>query len=195
VRATDAAGNQDQTPATRTWTVEAPPPPNCGAQQTAGVDADSWIDQGDPSKNNGGDSILKVMAKGSSSLRALVRFNLPTAPQGCVVDTATLRLYAGGAKENRTIAALRLDGAWTESGVNWSNQPSTSGTAATTSSGSGSGWREWSVAAQVQAMYSGTNHGFLIRDANESGDSEQQYHSKEKGSDTPQLVVTFKPAP
>ena len=44
-------------------------------------------------------------------------------------------------------------------------------------------------------MYSGTNHGFLIRDSNESGDAEQQYYSREKGSDTPQLVIKFKPAP
>jgi hypothetical protein len=53
---------------------------------------------GDQRKNNGGDSNLKVMTKGSASLRALVKFDLPTIPQGCVVDTATLGLYAGGAK-------------------------------------------------------------------------------------------------
>ena len=47
----------------------------------------------------------------------------------------------------------------------------------------------------VAAQYSGTNNGFLIRDASENQDAEQQYHSREKGSDTPQLVVTFKPAP
>ena len=59
--------------------------------------------------------------------------------------------------------------------------------------GSGSGWREWSVAAIVQAMYSGTNNGFLISDANESQDAEQQYYSREKGESPPQLVIKFKP--
>ena len=194
VRAKDAANNQDQTPASRTWTVQAPPPVNCGSQVTASANADAWIMQGDPSKNNGSDSNLKVMAKGSASLRALVRFDLPAAPAGCVIDTATLRLYAGGVKDGRTIEAVRLNGAWNEGGVNWTNQPSTTGAAATVGSGGSSGWREWSVAAQVQAMYSGTNHGFLIRDSNESGDAEQQYYSREKGSDTPQLVIRFKPA-
>ena len=97
-------------------------------------------------------------------------------------------------KDGRTIEAVRLNGAWNEGGVNWSNQPSTTGAAATVGSGGSSGWREWSVAAQVEAMYSGTNHGFLIRDSNEGGDAEQQYYSREKGSDTPQLVVRFKPA-
>mgnify|MGYP006216388347 CR=1 FL=1 len=38
----------------------------------------------------------------------------------------------------------------------------------------------------------GANHGFLIRDANENQDHEQQFHSREKGSDNPpRLVITF----
>ena len=43
-------------------------------------------------------------------------------------------------------------------------------------------------------MYTGSNHGFLIRDLDEGGDAEQQYNSREK-NDGPQLVVRFKPAP
>ena len=46
----------------------------------------------------------------------------------------------------------------------------------------------------VQAMYSaGTNHGFLIRDATENQDAEQQFFSREKGESPPQLVIRFKP--
>jgi hypothetical protein len=78
--------------------------------------------------------------------------------------------------------------------VTWSNQPATTGTAATTTSGSG--YRQWSVAAMVGAMYSsGQNNGFLIRDATEGQDAEQQFHAREKGDNPPQLVVTFKAAP
>lgn len=47
------------------------------------------------------------------------------------------------------------------------NQPATIGAAATTTSGAG--WREWSVAAAVQAMYPSGTNGFLIRDATEGG--------------------------
>ena len=195
VRATDAAGNTDLTPASQSWTVEAPPPPDCGSATTVGANADSWIDQGSPANNNGSDSTLKVMSKNGGALRVLVRFTLPTVPQGCVVDTARLRLYAGSAKENRTIQVLRLDGAWTESGVNWGNQPATAGPAATVASGAGAGWREWNVAAQAEAMRTGSNHGFLIRDANEGEDAEQQYNSREKSSDRPELVLTFRPGP
>ena len=159
----------------------APPAPNCGTQQTVSANADSWIVQNDPSKNNGNDSNLKVMSKsGNSNIRALVSFNLPTVPAGCVIDTATLRLYSTGYKTGRTMQALKVDGSWAESAVTWSNQPVTSGAAATSSSGAG--WREWNVATQVQAMYSTANNGFLHpRRDREPGRREQQYNEPREG--------------
>ena len=53
----------------------------------------------------------------------------------------------------------------------------------------------WSVTSQVQAMYSGTNTGFLIRDASENGPgADQQFNSREKGADNPpQLVISYGP--
>jgi hypothetical protein len=109
-----------------------------------------------------------------------------------VIQSATLRLYAASFKSNRTLQALQINGSWTENGVTWSNQPATTGPAATTSSGSG--WREWNVAIQLQAMLaSGANYGFLIRDATENKDAEQQFHSREKGVNMPELVIIFGP--
>jgi hypothetical protein len=41
-------------------------------------------------------------------------------------------------------------------------------------------------------MYdSGINQGFLIRDAVEGADAEQQFHGREKGDSPPQLVLRF----
>ncbi|MDQ4052551.1 MAG: DNRLRE domain-containing protein [Actinomycetota bacterium] len=197
VRATDAAGNVDQTPASQPWTIQAGGDPvNCGSAQTMTSVADSWIDQSSPSSNKGGDSILKLMSKsGNANLRALVRFNLSTVPQGCMLDTAKLRMYAAAASgSQRTLEVFRLGGSWTESGVSWTNAPLTTGGAVTTTSGTG--YREWNVAALVQAMFSsGSNNGFLIKDRTEGQDAEQQFHAREKGSNVPQLVLTFKPAP
>jgi hypothetical protein len=159
------------------------------------ANADAWINQGSPSENKGTDSILKVMSKsGDNALRAFVQFSLPAAPDGCVVQSATLRLYAAAYKDGRTLEVWQLAQSWAENGVNWDNQPGTTGSAATTTSGSG--WREWAVANQVQQMYdTATNYGFLIRDAVENEDAEQQFHSREKGSEMPELVITFAPAP
>jgi hypothetical protein len=193
VRATDQAGNVDATPASYTWVVDTSTPLDCGPELTLSASADAWVDQGSPSSNKGSDAILKVMSKSSNNLRAFVQFNLPTVPQGCVVQSATLRLYAASWRTGRTLQALQVNSSWSEDGVTWNNQPATTGAAAITSSGSG--WRDWEVATIVQSMYdSGLNYGFLIRDATENNDAEQQLHSREKGENIPQLVITFGPA-
>jgi hypothetical protein len=181
-------------PPTPTETLAPPtstPTPSCPAMTvTLSADADAWIDQNSSSDNKGDDSILKVQARSGNNFRALVRFELPNPPQGCVVQSATLRLYAASWQNGRTLQAIRLTGGWSENGVTWNNQPQTGGGGATTSSGSG--YQNWSVGSQVQAMYdTGANNGFLIRDANENGDAEQQFHSREKGETIPQLVINF----
>ena len=189
VRAKDAAGNVDATPASHSWTITAPPQ-GCGPAATALSVADAWIDENSPSNNKGTDSILKVQSKGPrDNFRALVRFSLPAVPQGCVIESATLRLYAASAKTGRTLHALRVADAWTENQVSWTNQPATTGAVAATASGQG--YRDWNVTSHVHEMYAGSNNGFLIRDAVESQDAEQQFHGREKGESPPQLVVRF----
>jgi hypothetical protein len=110
---------------------------------------------------------------------------------GCQVVDARLRLYASSHKTGRTLQAHRLGTAWTEQVVAWSTQPAPTGPSA--SAPSAAGYVQWSVAAQVQSMYSGGNHGFLVRDGAEGGGGiEQGFHSREKGTDNPpQLVITF----
>ena len=190
--ATAAAPTATLPPPTPTPTTAAA---SCTASPvTLSASADAWIDQNSASNNFGGDSILKVQAKDGNNFRALVQFALPNVPSGCVIQSATLRLYAPSSAGGRTLQALQVNGAWTEGGVNWGNQPATTGTAVTT--GSGNGYREWNVSTLVVAMYGGSNNGFLIRDASEGGGgSEQQFHSREKGENLPQLVITFGPAP
>jgi hypothetical protein len=162
---------------------------------TVSANADSWIDQNSAGNNFGSDSTLKIQAKSNNNFRALVRFAQPASiPAGCVVQSATLRMYVDSATSGRTLQALRINAAWAENSVTWSNQPATTGAAATTPSGSGSGYRQWIVTSQVQAMYAGTNHGFLIRDSANGGSGfEQQLNSREKGENMPQLVITFGP--
>jgi hypothetical protein len=190
VRAIDAAGNADPTPATSNWTANIS---NCTAT-TATVNpvADSWVLQSSPDSYYGGDSILKVDSKSGGNARALFHFALPTIPAGCDVVTAKLRLYASSYKDGRTLQAFPLAASWMENAVTWNSLPGVSGAAATTSSGFG--YREWTVTSQVQGMYTpGANHGFLIRDASENGGGfDQGFHSREKLADNPpQLVITF----
>ena len=101
------------------------------------ANADAWVDQGSAGSNKGTDSILKVKHQNNNAFRTLVRFPMPQLPQGCVVDSAQLRMWAASSVNNRTLQALRVTGSWTENQVTWANQPATAGTAATTTSGSG----------------------------------------------------------
>jgi hypothetical protein len=191
VRAIDEEENIDPTPALYTWTIV--PPRTCQeANATAAAEADSWIDEHSPLDNKGDDSVLKIQSKApSENFRGLVRFALPSdAPAGCVVESATLRLYSSSSETDRTLQALQLASGWAENDVTWGNQPATTGPAALATSGFG--YREWNVTSQVQAMYAGANHGFLIRDASEDGPgAEQQLFSREKGESPPELVVCF----
>jgi predicted outer membrane repeat protein len=191
VRAKNPAGKTDATPASYSWRISASE--SCGGAVTALASSDAWIEQNSPLNNKGTDSILKVQSKGpANNFRALVRFALPGVPQGCVLESATLRLYANSAKPGRTLHALRLGADWSETEVTWGNQPETIGPPAATASGQG--YREWSVTPHVQAMYTDANHGFMIMDAVESEDGEQQFHSRDKVEDQPQLVLRFAPA-
>jgi large repetitive protein len=165
----------------------------CATPSTVAASAniDSWIDQASPGSNFGSDQILKLKREtGSKASRALVRFNLPAVPVGCSVTGATLRLYAASASTGRTMQALRVGASWTESGVRWTGQPAATGIAATTTSVAG--WNQWTVTDQVQAMYSGTNNGFLVKfDVETNPVAEMQFHARNKGSEHPELRITL----
>jgi hypothetical protein len=189
VQAVDGDGLTDPTPASYTWTVL--PPQTCeDASGSAPVEADSWFEEKDQIKSNGEDSTLKLMSKApSENSRVAVRFTLPQAPAGCVVKSATLKLYSDSAPTvPGKLQALRLTSAWGENNITWGNQPGTAGPAA--EAPSAMGYVQWDVSAQVQA---GAPHGFLIRHAieNDPAGAEEGFFSKEKLENPPLLEITY----
>ena len=189
VQALDAEENVDPTPATFTWIVL--PPQTCAdASGTAPAEADAWFEEKDPIVNKGDDSTLKVTSKApSENTRAAVRFTLPQAPAGCVVESATLRLFSDSAPSvPGTLQALRLTSTWGEFNITWGNQPATVGPAA--EAPAAMGYVQWNVTALVQA---GAPHGFLIRHANENdpAGAEEGFFSKEKLENPPELVIKY----
>ena len=170
------------------------------SSSTLAASADSWNDQGAPTTNKGTDSVLKVTTKSPNlNTRAILLFTLPTLPSGCSVTAATLRLYNSSPVSGRTLQALRNavpsgPPSWTEAGVNWNNAPATTGTAATAATPGAAAYMQWDVTSQVSAMYPAAtnNNGITVRDQTENGASiEQQFSSKEAGSNPPQLIVTI----
>jgi large repetitive protein len=190
VRAIDAAGNIDPTPASYTWTIlEYQEPVQCDAVTLLAA-ADAWVNQQSANTNYGSSNLLNVQSfNANRNARTLVRFDLSALPDGCEIESAELRLFAASATNGRSIQVLTLNDAWNESSVTWNNQPSAGG--AVVSVNSGTGWRTWDV---TQHVLNGANNGFLMRDSTENqngGARTQQYHSREN-SNVPELVITFK---
>jgi Ca2+-binding RTX toxin-like protein len=172
--------------------VDTVPPCSSPGPLTVIADRDSWVYEATPTTNSGTDAALYVQSfSGGRNVRSLVHFALPAIPSGCAVTGASLRLSSTFAASGRTLQAFRAASAWTELGVTWANQPATTGTAATTTSGTG--WRTWTVTSHVVTMYTGANDGFILRDSVESSASQllQAFASREAGSNKPELVITF----
>jgi large repetitive protein len=162
-----------------------------GGTQTVSSNSDTYVQQDSATTNNGTRSDLFVQAKSGSSWRTLVNFNLPAQPAFCSVTSATLTLSVRSGTTGRTIQAFRAASSWTETGVTWNNQPATTGTA-TSAASVASGNLQISVTSQVQAMYSGSNFGFIVKDSAESDNSsaQQRWISREGGT-APSLSITF----
>jgi hypothetical protein len=162
---------------------------------TVTASADSYVDQASPTSAAGGTStFLVVTPQAGAARRILVRFPMPTIPNGCTVTTATLQIFAETQVAGRTLGAYRADPAapWTEAGLTWNNQPARLGPVATVVMPNGDQYVDWAVATLVRDLYAAGNNGFLVRDENETGAAAmQQFNSISVATNKPQLSVTW----
>jgi DNA-binding phage protein len=125
VRATDAAGNVDATPATRTWTVNTTPP----VVQSASLApvADAGLAELSPTANNGSATTLKVDGvdpdPNGGDLYAALRWDLSQIPAGATIQDAKVTLNVTN-PSTQAYGAYDLKKAWSEGQVNW-NQAAT----------------------------------------------------------------------
>ena len=136
--------------------------------------------------------------------RSFVRFDLASCsiPSSARVVTAQLKLFLSTAPTaSRTYQAHRVTQSWTETNLDWDNQP-TVAASATASAASGTANNVtivWNVAADVQTFASGTatNNGWRVKDLTEDANTarEGRFNSSEHGTATqrPSLVVTYYP--
>jgi len=95
------------------------------------------------------------------------------------------------------LQAVQVSSSWVEGTVNWNTQPTTSGSTANATV-TGIAYLDWNVASLVQSMSTGTNNGFLIRDASESANGSgelQQFISQASSTNQPKLTITYTQAP
>lgn len=166
--------------------------------QSATADADAYVKEDAANSNFGTTSPLNVKGASPKRRRSYIHFTLPTTPHNCDVTAATLRLDA------LTTAGVQIDvfraaGTWVETTIAWTGsggtvtQPGWTGTAATLTPALGN--NDWSVTSIVQALYSGTNTGFVVVDHGDAtsgtGTANDTYASREAASNKPTLLVTF----
>ena len=164
---------------------------------TVGASADTTGYQTNPTTTYGTSVDIGVGSAVGANGRVLITFSLPALGAHCSITAATLRLYAHTPAAGRTIDVYRVDplGSWSEAATNWNTLPATTGTAVGVASLASAGWQQWTVTTMVDAFYTGTNSGFLIRDRTESNGSAvwQLWAAKENATvaNRPQLVLTW----
>ena len=125
VRATDAAGNTDATPATRSWTVNTTAPVTQSASLAPAGDA--GLSEMAPATNNGAAKTLKVDGNdpdpNGGDLYAALRWDLSSLPAGATVNSATITLNVSN-PTTQVYGAYELRRAWSEGQVTW-NQAAT----------------------------------------------------------------------
>lgn len=121
VRATDPAGNVDQSPASHTWTVA---PAGTSGTTTLGAVADTWIDEASPNATHGTDISLNADGGTGIQRQALLRFDA-SAIAG-TVTSAHLRLYVTNGTGNGP-AVVPTATTWSESAVSWATKPAATG--------------------------------------------------------------------
>ena len=180
VRAVDALGAADLTPATYTWTVASAAPKHYPTVADAYVDAAATqVD-----KNFGDRNILYADSEAAGAgKRSYLRFTVANflGP----VQSAVLRVFVTSGADKGLDLWQVSNNTWSETGITWNNKPALGqglGTIAPTAGGS---WAEFDVSKVVKG--NGT-YSFALTTTSTIA---EQLASKEAGAGTaPELVVT-----
>ncbi len=177
--------------------------------------ADTYLREGGPNANEGGETFLRVRTGPNRSLVRFAQADIAAAAAGMVLLSARLELFGSDANSwgapGRTVNAHRLSADWSELGATW-NCPSdsnpangnpdcaaqwTGGTfaanatsAVTQTDAVTNQYVAWDVTADVAAFLTGTsNFGWLVRKDQEGQNGTVDYNSREVASNRPRLVL------
>ena len=128
-----------------------------------------------PTQNYGTTLTMEVSSNvpsANETARSFLHFDISSLPADAVIYSATLRLWPTTVPTaTRTYDVHPVTDNWTESNVDWNNQPAVSAnvTDSVTTPSSASTAMEWEVRADVQDWYDGTtnNNGWRISDDDE----------------------------
>jgi hypothetical protein len=184
----------------------------------APIAADSFVAQASPTMTAGSATTISVASWSGANVRAYVRFDLTqclvSLPASGIVRAATLRLFVTAMSSAcRTLDVFAAPSSWTESTVDWQNQPvgtatnnppsaqrtsfAQVGSSASCANKTVNQYVAWDVTADLGKFVAGTatNSGWLIRDDIEDSSTfkTEVFTSQDAGtlSQAPQLIVSY----
>ncbi|MBT2468942.1 LamG domain-containing protein [Streptomyces sp. ISL-66] len=154
---------------------------------------DTYANAGAPGTNYGTSSSLAV--RGTSFYASYLRFDLPAAPAGTVLKSATLEVKTStmsGAGTTDTVSVVPVTGAWTQDGTTYANRPALGGPAlgafAGVPDGSAVHGAGLNTAAVTGAL--GTAYGLALTST--GTDALWLWSSRAQANEgTPRLTLTF----
>jgi hypothetical protein len=172
----------DASAASRTFTVDVPPPPP--QILSFSPEADARVEESSPKKNYGVSTTLKV--DGSPRQQSYLRFAV-SGVSG-TVSSVKLRVYVGTNGGVDGPPVYTTGNAWTETSLTWTNRPANI-SGATDDKGriAANSWVEYDVTPLVTG--NGT-YSFNVAGISDDG---IDFNSREAANNQPQLVVTSNP--
>ena len=168
---------------------------------TLGPVADSQVAKGKPTTNSGTATSMFVQSAATGTFqdeRAWLKFDLSTIPSGSTITSAKLKMYCWKALGSSMPAGIYLGtpDSWTETGINWNNQP-TFGSAIDTqtlAAGATNVWYTWN-ATNVQSDFASgkTSFSYVVKPVTEGSTDTTSpsyaFEAREYTSGTPYLEV------
>lgn len=175
------------------WTVPCDGGSCSGAITVTAFD-DAYIDEGEPDETHDGADLL---VDGDSTnlfqnleYRTLLRpLDLADLPDGTVIESARLRLYAHN--EGDSVSVREILEPWEEGSVTWDNRPGSSGSLIESfTPGSSGAWYDIDLTERVQSWVDDQTGGHGV-ELSSSGRNGSDYRSSEAGSNGPRLELTL----
>jgi hypothetical protein len=162
---------------------------------TVNASEDAYVDQTNSTTNYGSDAHLYNNNATGAAKRSFLKFNVAGIPQGYIVTSATVKVYANTGNSSVINLKAGNTNSWSQSSINWSNQPTYNATALVNSTvGTGTGH-------YVSFPMSGTpyvtgNGAYTFALTTSDQTTTTDWASLEAGANPPTLTVTFKaPSP
>lgn len=154
---------------------------------------DTYANAGAPDTNYGTSSSLAV--RGTSFYAGYLRFNLPAAPAGTVLKSATLSVKTStmsGAGTADTVSVVPVTGSWTEGGTTYSNRPALGGPALGSFAGIPDGSAVHTAGMDTQTVAAALGGGYGLALTSAGTDALWLWSSEAQANEgTPQLTLTF----